>query len=328
MQFRKRTNAYWRRRAEEQLTLVEQLSLPYLKQIDRAYLDARRANLAAVKSLYVNYYKKAGFDVSALSQIAPAGDVRRFQEAVRALGLSSQLPAGYGFRLTRLELVEANIWLEVKRAGLLQVGLQTEAHRLAYETAYRHAIYTLSKGTGVLPIFSTPNQRMVDRVLNARFMGRNYSERVWRSTDKLAANLRGILVSAQQSGQSYTKTAKLVRERYGVSRYEAVRLVQTETARFSTQASQDSYANIGIDQWVYLATLDSRTSDECGFHDNKVYPVGGGPTIPLHPNCRCTETAWLGQEYEADERIMRDPETGRNRYISNISFEQWQKLYL
>jgi SPP1 gp7 family putative phage head morphogenesis protein len=326
--FRKRTNAYWRKRAEEQLTLVEMQTLPYMRQIDRAYLDARKANLASVKSLYVNYYKKQGFDVSALQQIAPAGDVRRFKEAVRALGLSSQLPAGYGFRLTRLELIEANIWLEVKRAGLLQIGFQTEAHRMAYETAYRHALYTLSKGTGVIPVFSTPDRRTVDRILRAKFMGKNYSERVWSNTDKLARTLRETIGSAVASGQSNTKTARLVRERYGVSRYEATRLVATETARFSTQASQDSYSSIGIQEWVYLATLDSRTSDECGFHDNKRYPINGGPQIPLHPNCRCTETAYLGDEYQADERIMRDPETGKNRYVGNISFEQWQEIYL
>ena len=328
MAFRKRTNAYWRRRAEEQLTLVEKQSMPYLRQIDRAYLDARRANLKAVKSLYVNYYRKQGFDVSQLTQIAPGGDIRRFQEAVRAAGLSASLPEGYGFRLTRLELIEANIWLEVKRAGLLQNGLQTAAHREAYETAYKYALYVLSKGTGVAPVFSTPNRRMVDRILNSKFHGKNYSERIWKNTDDLAKELKDVLTTSVTTGQSQTKATKLIKDRFGVTRRQAARLVRTETARFSTQASQDSYSDIGLNEWVYLATLDSRTGDECAFHDGKRYPLGGGPQIPLHPDCRCTERAYLGKEYEPDERIMRNPETGKNRYIGNISFEQWQALYL
>lgn len=326
--FRQRTNAYWRKRAEEQLTLIERQSLPYLRQIDRAYLQARRYNLEQVKSLYVNYYKKQGFDVSAITQLAPRGDIRRFQEAVRLAGLSSQLPAGYGFRLSRLELVEANIWLEVKKAGLMQTGIQTTAHKLAYETAYRYAMYNLSKGTGVAPSFAMPNERTINRILGAKFYGKNYSERVWSNTNKLAGELRGVLATSVTTGQSQTKTARMIKDRYDVTRYEAQRLVRTETSRFNDQASHDSYKSIGIDEWVFLATLDSRTSDTCGDYDNDRFPIDGGPTIPVHPDCRCTRRAFLGDEYEPDERIMRDPETGKNRYIGQISFEQWESLYL
>lgn len=324
--FRKRTNAYWRRRAEEQLTYIEQLSIPYLRQIDRLYLDARKSNLSAVKDLYLAYYTKQGWDTNALRQIAPSGDIRRFKEAVRAAGLTSQLPDGYKFRLNRLELIEANIWLEVKKAGLIQNSLQTAAHLEAYEEAYKYSLYVLSKGTGVAPAFSTPNRRAVNRILTSKFYGKNYSDRVYKNTDKLAAGLKEILGSAVTTGQSNTKTAKLIRERYDVTRYQASRLVQTETARFSSQASQDSYGSIGIDEWVYLATLDSRTDDDCAFHDGKRYKVGEAPFIPLHPGCRCTERAYLGEEYEPDERIMRG-EDGKNRYISNLSFDQWKSLY-
>jgi len=101
MKPRKRTNAYWDKRSQEQLTLVEKQALPHLKEIDRVFRNSQKQTLKDVKNLYEVYYRKQGFDTTALKAIAPNGDIRRFKESVKALGLSSRLPAGYGYRLTR-----------------------------------------------------------------------------------------------------------------------------------------------------------------------------------------------------------------------------------
>lgn len=326
MAFRKRTNAYWEKRAQEQLALIEQQSLPYLREIDKAYLTARRKNLEGLKKLYATYYAKDGFDTQAIMQLAPNGDIRRFKEEVARLGLSTRLPDGWGFRVSRLELLDAQMWLEVHKAGLTQLSLQTTAHQLAIETAYYHSLYTLSKGTGIVPVFSQLDTRTVNQILTSKFYGKNYSDRVWANTGKLASELKNTLASSVASGQSYTKTAKEIKERYGVSRYQATRLVQTETARFNTLGTDESYRDVGIEEWVYIATLDSSTSDTCADYDNDRFPMNGGPSIPIHPGCRCTKRAYLGKEYEPDERIMRNPKTGKNRYVSNISYDQWRSL--
>lgn len=327
MAFRKRTNAYWQKRAEEQLTLVELQSLAHMKTIDAVYRNAQRYTLAEVKKLYESYYKSQGWDITELQQIAPRGDIRRFQTTVQAAGLGPKLPDGYGFRLTRLQLLEAQLWLAVHQAALAQQTIQGIAHTETIETAYYHSLYTLSKGTGVAPIFSKLDDRTINRILGAQFYGKNYSDRIWSNSAKLANELKGILATATATGQSHTKTARLIRDRYGVKRSEAARLVRTETNHFNTEATMESYKSIGLDEWVYIATLDSRTDDICAEHDGKRYPIGQGDLPPLHSECRCTERAYLGKEYEPDTRIMRDPLTGKNRYIGNISFDQWRNLY-
>lgn len=327
MAFRKRTNAYWEKRAQEQLTYVELQTLPHLIAIDDLFRAALKNNLQAVKALYVTYYQKQGFDITKLSQIAPNGDIRRFQDAVRAAGLSDRLPDGYGFRLTRLELLEAQMWLEVHKAAAMQQRIQTLAHAQTVDTAYYHSIYNLSKGTGVAPVFSKLDSRTINEILKSQFFGKNYSDRIWNNSAKLASELKTILGSSIATGQSQSKTARDIKDRYGVKRNEAARLVRTETNHFNTEATMQSYKGIGIDEWVYIATLDSRTDDFCAEHDGQRFPLNQGPLPPLHPDCRCTERAYLGKEYEPDERIMRDPNTGKNRYISNMSFDQWRGLY-
>jgi len=328
MKPRKRTNAYWDKRSQEQLTLVEQQALPHLKEIDRVFRNAQKQTLADVKQLYVTYYTKQGFDTAALKQLAPNGDIRRFKEAVTAAGLSSRLPAGYGYRLTRLELIEAQIWLQVAKGATAQNAIQGIAHKQTINTAYYHSVYNLSKGTGIMPVFSQLDTKTVDKILNSKFYGKNYSDRVWKNSNKLAGDIKQILAEATTTGQSNSKTARLVRERYGVKRYEAQRLVQTETAHFNDDATNDVYNDIGIEQWRFVATLDSRTGDECGSLDGGIHKVNEGPTIPVHSNCRCVKSPYLGKAYEPDERIMRDPVTGKNSYVGNISFDQWAKAYL
>lgn len=326
MAFRKRTNAYWDKRAAEQLAYVEQQALPYLRAIDRVYLEARRANLAAVFKLYEAAYKKNGWDVQKLRQIAPSGDILRFQEAVRAAGLIAELPEGYGFRLSRLELLEAQMWLESKKAAQLHLAIQTNAHRQTINTAYNYAMYNLSKGTGVAPAFAQINTRAVNRILKTKFHGQNYSKRIWKNSELLASGLKNDLAVAVITGQSHSRTIKQLKDRYNVTRFQAARLVRTETNHFNTLASIESYKGIGIKEFVYVATLDTRTSSICQALDGNRFPVTSSENYPpQHPNCRSTTRAYLGEEYEPDARIMRDPNTGRNRYIGNISYDQWRE---
>lgn len=328
MAFRKRTNAYWDKRAAEQLTYVERDALAHLKLIDKVYRDARKYTLDEVKKLYLAYYAKQGWDTAALREIVPSGDVRRFKDAVRAAGLIDELPAGYGFRLTRLELVEANLWLEAQKAIKAHNLIQTAAHQETIYTAYHYAAYNLSKGTGVAPVFAQLNDRTINRILATKFYGKNYSDRIWKNGDRLTKAIKAELATAVASGQSQTKTARMMRDKYNVTRYEASRLIRTETNHFNTLGSIENYKSVGLEQFVYVATLDSRTSSICQSLDGQRFPVDDTANYPpKHPNCRSTTRAYLGKEYEPDKRIMRNPETGKNRYIPNMSYEQWQSLY-
>ena len=337
MKPRKRTNAYWDKRSQEQLTLVEQQALPLLKEIDRVFRNSQKQTLKDVKNLYEVYYRKQGFDTTALKAIAPNGDIRRFKESVKALGLSSRLPAGYGYRLTRLELIEAQIWLEVAKGAKAQNAIQGIAHRQTIDTAYYHSVYNLSKGTGIVPTFSQLDNRTIKKILDAKFYKKDFSTRIWGNNNKLNRDIKGILSEATTTGQSNSKTARLLRNRFDVTRYEAQRLVQTETAHFNFASSQEVYDDIGIGRWKFVATLDSRTGDECGTLDGTIHKIGEGPTIPIHPNCRCVDAPFIDKAYEPDERIMRQADVydqdgnlisrGKNKYIGNISFDEWKKLY-
>lgn len=68
----------------------------------------------------------------------------------------------------------------------------------------------------------------------------------------------------------------------GITR-TAVNHVSNRAKREFYQANQDI-----IQQEMYLATLDSRTTTICASLDGKVFPVGRGEIPPLHLQCRST----------------------------------------
>lgn len=323
------SDEYWRERAEDRLTEAEKLSVPYLEDIHAVYDDAKLKIVEDIKNLYKNYYKDdEGFDQEKLRIIIPNGDLERFHREMKKAGLSEYLPDNYKARMTRLEYLYADCWLESKKASLKHQQIETKAHRETIKNAYYKTIYDTGVGLKINPAFSRLDNRAVNQVLNTKFLGGNYSERIWKNTDKLADTLKEVIGSAIARGESYSKTARGIRERFGVTQYEATRLVQTETCYFQNQAEIEALKTMGIEKYKFIATLDSRTSDICRDHDKKVYNIedakAGENLPPLHPNCRSTVSAYLGEEYESAIRIARN-EDGENEYVDNVPYNEWLK---
>lgn len=280
---------YWRERAEDRLTEAEKLSVPYLEDIHAIYDDARLKIVEDIKNLYKNCYKdNDGFDQEKLRVIIPNGDLERFHREMKKAGLSEYLPDNYKVRMTRLEYLYADCWAESKKASLKHQQIETKAHRETIQNAYYKTIYDTGVGLKVNPAFSKLDNRAVDQVLNTKFLGGNYSEKIWKNTDKLANTLKEVIGSAIARGESYSKTARGIRERFGVTQYEATRLVQTETCYFQNQAEIEALKTMGVEKYKFIATLDSRTSNICREHDKKIYNVedakAGENLPPLHPN--------------------------------------------
>lgn len=130
-----------------------------------------------------------------------------------------------------------------------------------------------------------------------------------------------------------------------MNRDSAIRAARTAVTGAQNAGRQDSYdaaVKMGIDlakRWV--ATLDGRTRHEHASADGQVVPederfeVGGEKLMyPGDPsgspwnvyNCRCTVIAQVkGVDMSDAKRRARDPETGRNVVISNMTFGEWEK---
>lgn len=329
-----RSDDYWAKRSLERLSEAEKISTTYLKQAQKEYRASARSIVEQVRNLYATYYRKSGanFDTEALKQIAPQGDVKRFLASMEAMGLSTQLPSNYQGRMNRLELLSSQIWGKVKEMAAKEKVATTDLYDKVFRNTYYRTGYDTSKGVGETLAFGTLSDKTVEKVLASKFYGRNYSERIWGNSDKLANELQSIISQAVTTGQSPEKTIRLVRERFNVSQSSAARLVRTETCYFENQAEIEAYKDMGISEYVILATLDSRTSKICREMDGKRFKieeaVAGKTLPPLHPYCRTAIRPYIGADFEPKTRIMRDPETGKNKTIKQMTYREWQAQYM
>ena len=324
--------SYWEKRSLERLALAEANSISHLKKIKSVYRQASKDTVNEIKKLYTQFYGRNGFDTKELNKLAKISDLKRLKRKVNELGL--ELPKNYEGRLTRLELIDAQLWERSKEIASKEQLISTNSYKETIENSYYHSIYDLSKGMKENIAFSTLDDKTINKILNTKFYGENYSKRIWDNTDKLADNLQSILGKAIATGQAPYKTIKQVVNEFGTQGkpkqafYNAERLIRTETNYFQNKAEIEAYDEVGLEKYEFVATLDDRTSEICQEHDGKIFDiktaVEGEDIPPLHPNCRSTIAPYV-EGFEPETRIARNPETGKNYLVQNMNYEEWRK---
>ncbi|RYZ99880.1 MAG: phage head morphogenesis protein, partial [Moraxellaceae bacterium] len=108
------------------------------------------------------------------------------------------------------------------------------------------------------------------------------------------------------------------------SRRDIETMVRTSRNHISNVAYNETYAALGVDEVVFVATLDGRTSKTCASYDGARYKVGDPhPIPPMHPNCRSV----LAPVFDKD-LIGNRPAIGSNgvtQVNANTTYASWFK---
>lgn len=327
-----KSSNYWDKRALQRLTEAEKSSEVYIKRVkaiyDRAYKDIERE----LASIYKNYSKDTGLDTQKLKELLTRSETKKLWEQMKRQGLDKYIKDNYKARISRLEKIQAQIYAKAKEIYPKEELQNTMCYNGVINQSYYKTMYDTQMGTGYDFNFATLDNNMVKSVLQERWSGKNYSQRIWGNTDILANTLSEMIGGALMSGQSTQLTAKQIRDRFNVSKYYAERLIRTETNHFNNEADAMAYEELGLNKYVFVATLDSRTSEICQSMDNQVFDFKdreeGVNFPPLHPNCRSKTRAYLGKEGEKTlKRRARNPITGKTEIVDNVSYKQWLKQY-
>lgn len=324
----KKTENYWDKRALNRLTKAEQMSDEHIKRIKKIYDQAYRNVEKEIERVYANYSKDTGLDVQKLKELLSKKETDKVWKTLKRQGLDKYIKNNYKARISRLEQIQAQIYAKAKQIYPKEELEHTMAYKGVINDSYYRAVYDTQMGTGFNFGFSRIDKNMMNALLTERWSGKNYSQRIWGNTDILAESLSEVLSGAMMSGQSPQKTAKQLRERFDVSKYYAERLVRTETNHFHNTADAMAYEKMGIDEYVFVAVLDNRTSEICQDMDGKKFKYkdrqDGVNYPPLHPNCRSKTRGYLGEDGEKTlQRRARNHITGENEIINNMSYKDW-----
>lgn len=229
----------------------------------------------------------------------------------------------YGARISRLEAVKLNVYAYFKEKALTEIEKTKTLYNTVIEESYYRTVHDIAKGCNVGVYFSLIPKRAVNEMLESKWHGEQFSDRVWNNTAKVAEQSQKIITEGLMSHAGYTQMAARLAEIMETSKYNAQRLVNTQVSYFMNMAELRAYEELGIEQYKYLATLDERTCESCSPLDNKIFKVseavGGVNYPPMHPHCRCTTT--MPTDYA--RRWARDPLTGKGYKIKGMSYNEW-----
>ena len=324
--------SYWDKRAIQRMSDAEKSSNTYINRIKKIYEQAYKNIDQEINRVYKNYSKETGLDIQKLKELLTKKETDKVWKTLKRQGLDKYIKNNYKSRISRLEQIQAQIYAKAKLIYSKEELEQTMCYKGVINESYYKAVYDTQMGTGYDFGFNRIDNNVTTALLNEKWSGKNYSERIWGNTDILAESVSQIVGAGILSGQSIQKTSKQIRNRFKVGKYYSERLVRTETNHFNNEADAMAYEEMGIDKYVFVATLDNRTSAICQSMDNKIFKYKdkevGTNFPPLHPNCRSKTRGYLGKEAEKNlQRRARNPITGKSEIIDNISYKDWLKQY-
>ncbi len=201
-----------------------------------------------------------------------------------------------------------------------------------YEKRYYNELYELQRTVGYSNIQAV-NKDKLKTILSKPWTsdGREFSQRIWGRGNKLINSLYDNLQRDIIRSAAPDESIKNIAKQFNASKFNAGRLVMTETAAISSKAALDSYREIGVEKYEILATLDLKTSEICREMDGKVFECKdykiGITAPPFHPNCR-SDTIPYYDDMEDETRMMRNSVTGKSERIENLSYKEWYEKYV
>ena len=248
----------------------------------------------------------------------------------------------------RKELENASAKVHISRLEALQIQIQNEIEKLShneqqetqnfiidtYKDTYYKVAYELQKGHNVAFQFSALDENTIKRIISKPWTsdGYTFSDRIWKNKKALIDTLQKELTQSIIRGKAPDDVIDKISKTFGVSKNKAGTLVMTESAFFSSVARKDCFKDLGVEKYIIVATLDSRTSDICRNLDGQIFNMSdykeGITAPPFHVNCRSTTAPYFADEFEFGERAARNTD-GNTYYVpSNITYNEWKSKYI
>ena len=327
---------YWRERAEREFLAGEKEALVVAKELKQNYKQAMKEIETKINSFYGKYASKEGITLDEAKQKLNKMEKKDFKSYINdmiKMGKKEDFnneQMNYFKKLytkaqiTRLEELEANIKGELDILTNKNEKRITELLENTYENQYYESVFDVEQFRGYSSSFSSLNEKLITKAINTKYLGANYSQRIWQNEENLMTTLNQEIPRGLTLGYNPRKLASQVSKKLDTNYNNTVRLIRTEYNKLQNEGSIAGYKAAGIEKYQISATLDSRTSDICREMNGEIYDVKdieiGVNFPPFHPNCRTNTIPY----FEPDEFDMMSKEE-LDEYIENLDTLEWLK---
>lgn len=291
------SRSYWRERLYDKMHSLQKAEDKVLRDINKAYNRAFNEINRELNDFFVQYASDNHITLQQAQQrLTPIEDreyrqrieqLKRAYEATRDENILSEIAQ----LSSRKEVTRFQALLDSISAKLIEVSDNVQITlddylNGAYTRGYNDSLENMQINKTVI------NHRSVEEVIRYPYSGAMFSDRIWRNKRQLLNWINDDLTKGIIRGDSIQKMGKSLRQRCHVAKYQAERLVRTESCYAYTQGSLHGYEDSKLVNAVEIMIAgDQRTCPTCMDNDGVVVPLNearAGDTIPpFHPFCRC-----------------------------------------
>ena len=279
-----RDKEYWAKRAlqreNEAYLRGAALSAKLFREYETAARDIRRQ----IGDFYARYAGKHGLTYEQAARLLNRREMQEWKADLAAwmeriaretdplakARLTAQLDAlSTNSRISRLEALLGQVDMilnDLYDRGVAQMKAELGD---AFEEGYYKKTYDLQSRAGWLSEAAKLDAATVEKVLAYPWTGAMFSDRLWQNKQALLFHMRETLTQGLIQGKSVAAMSTELSARMGQSYKAAERVVRTETAHFHAEADKEAYRAAGVEEYEFMATLDSRTCESCGPLDGK-----------------------------------------------------------
>lgn len=240
----------------------------------------------------------------------------------------------YKARIDRL----SNLYAQLDSIVLPMIAAERRKNILLYEKlaeeSYYQSIFDMQQFSGYGFDFKALDKKTIQKVLDTRWSGKNFSQAIWDNTHGLAESVKKEILINLLTGRPLREAQQAIDNEFDKGYNKARRLVRTESAYVCNQIQRESYKACGVDKYIFVAILDLKTSMICRGLDKKDFPVSkaavGVNYPPMHPWCRSTTIAYISKDILAKmKQSAIDPATGKRITVpGDMTYKEWYKKYV
>lgn len=303
---RNHSRSYWKRRESAARKERAKREAAYQAKIEEMYEGMLDDIQKEIDSFYAKYAGEEGITIAEAKKRASRLDIEEYARKAKRYVESKDFSKeanddmrlyNMTMKVNRLELLKSKIALEL-------TGNFDKIRDYYDEIIMDESMKEFERLAGILgeTITNADALKRAKTIAGASFHNATFSERIWGQRDLLKLEIEKNLRAALIQGKSSRELARRLVRVFGVSRYNAERLMTTELRRAQTEVAKQSYERNGNRKYEYMAT-GPHPCENCKKLDGKIFYVSdmmpGENASPMHPQCHCTTAPYNDrEEYE------------------------------
>ena len=287
------SRSYWRERLYDKMNSLQKAENVVLRDINRAYDRAFDEIERELNNFYAKYATDNNITFNEARQRLTPIAARAYRQSIEELRAVYEATEDENILRemaqlsSRKEVTRYQSLLDSINAKLIEmsdnVQVEIEGHLTrTYTQGYDDSLEAIGVDKKVI------NHRAIEEVIRYPYAGAMFSDRVWRNKQQLLNWINDDLTKAMVRGDSIKKMTQSLRDRCSVAKYQAERLVRTESCNAFTQGTLHGYEDSKVVDAVEIMTAgDERICGSCSDHGGEVVPLNearaGDNIPPFHP---------------------------------------------